>query len=71
MSHSDVESLWVRAEDYLRKEREAISRFEENALEEEKVYLRKVRRGRGREGEERGERERVLIEVKVQYTNRV
>ena len=56
MSHSDVESLWVRAEDYLRKEREAISRFEENALEEEKVYLRKVRRGRGREGEgeERG-----------------
>ena len=70
MSHSDVESLWVRAEDYLGKEREAISRFEENALEEEKVYLRKVRRGRGREGG-RGERERVLIEVKVQYTNRV
>ena len=50
MSHSDVESLWVRAEDYLRKEREAISRFEENALEEEKVYLRKVRIKREREG---------------------
>ena len=55
MSHSDVESLWVRAEDYLRKEREAISRFEENALEEEKVYLRKVRRQRGRERGREGE----------------